>query len=141
MKRRYIVRPRADRDTDRQAAYLAEHAGSEVAYRVLMAVRETFALLASHPEIGWRPQIGRKTNLDPFRMFSVSGFDKMLVLYRPIKDRVEICAWRQGARRVDPQATNRVERKPRDSPIGQHEIAKLCRPTPFRAAMPGAAIA
>ena len=98
MKGRYIVRPRADRDTDRQAVYLAEQAGSEIAYRFLMAVRETFALLASHPEIGWRPQIRRKKGLEPFRMFSVSGFDKMLVLYRPIGDRVEILRVLHGAR-------------------------------------------
>jgi plasmid stabilization system protein ParE len=50
VKGRYIVRPRADRDIDRQAVYLAEHASSEIAYRFLIAVRETFALLASRPK-------------------------------------------------------------------------------------------
>jgi toxin ParE1/3/4 len=101
VKGRYIVRPRADRDIDRQAVYLAEQASPEIAYRFLTAVRATFVLLAFHPEIGWRPPIKIKKGIEPFRMFSVSGFDKMLVLYRPTADRVEILRVLHGARDID----------------------------------------
>jgi toxin ParE1/3/4 len=66
-----------------------------------MAVRETFALLASHPGIGWLPPFRKRKGPETFRVFSVSGFDKILVLYRPVGDRVEILRVLHGARDLD----------------------------------------
>jgi len=43
----YLVRPKADRDLDDQAYYLAARSTPELGHRFLLAAHETFALLAS----------------------------------------------------------------------------------------------
>ena len=53
MSARYVVRPKADQDLDDQAHYLAMEASPEVGHRFLVAAHETFALLATQPEMGW----------------------------------------------------------------------------------------
>jgi plasmid stabilization system protein ParE len=42
----YVIRPKADRDLDDQAYYLATKASPEVGHRFLLAAHETFGLLA-----------------------------------------------------------------------------------------------
>jgi len=44
---RYPIKPKADRDLDDYADYLARNAGLEVSLRFLTASEETFALLDS----------------------------------------------------------------------------------------------
>lgn len=83
MKHRPFVRPKAQRDLDRQAFYLAGEASPKVAYRFLHSARKTFLLLAQHPHIGWSGRFKRK-RLQDVRLFSISDFEKMLVLYRPL---------------------------------------------------------
>ena len=89
MRRRYVIRPKADRDLDDQAYYLAVQANSDIAHRFLFAAHETFTLLAKKPEIGWRPRL-KHADLSSLRIFRVSGFQRMLVLYRPLSNGVEI---------------------------------------------------
>ena len=48
----YVIRPKADRDLDEQAYYLANQANPEVGHRFLLAAHETFGLLAANPEGG-----------------------------------------------------------------------------------------
>jgi plasmid stabilization system protein ParE len=45
----YIIRPKADRDLDEQAYYLATEATPDVGHRFLLAAHETFGLLAANP--------------------------------------------------------------------------------------------
>ena len=83
MKSPVVVRPRAQRDLDDQAVYLAEQASPATGNRFLIAAEATFALLASQPLIGWHPNVKRPKALESLRMFTISGFEKMMVLYRP----------------------------------------------------------
>lgn len=51
----YVIRPKADRDLDEQAYYLANQANPEVGHRFLLAAHETFRLLAANPKMGGIP--------------------------------------------------------------------------------------
>lgn len=86
---RYLIRPRADRDLDQQAYYYAKVASPELGHRFLLATHDTFALLATQPNMGWHPRL-RHPGLESMRVFRVTGFEKMLVLYLPLLDGVEI---------------------------------------------------
>jgi toxin ParE1/3/4 len=85
----YVVRPKADHDLGEQAYYFAAKAGPDLGHRFLFAVHETFSLLATQPEMGWHARL-KNPLLASLRVFRVSGFEKMLVLYRPSPDGVEI---------------------------------------------------
>ena len=89
MSPRYVVRPKADEDLDHQSFYLAEKASPEVGHRFLIAAHETFVLLAAHPEMGWHPRL-KHPDLASLRTFRIPGFERILVLYRPKPDGVEI---------------------------------------------------
>lgn len=89
MTARATVKPKADRDLDDHAGYLASEANLEVALRFLVAAHETFALLATHPNIGWSSRL-KHAALKPLRVFRVRGFERMLILYRPHTGGVDI---------------------------------------------------
>ncbi len=95
----YLIRPKADQDLDDQAFYLATHATPEVGHRFLASAHETFSLLAARPNIGWYPRL-QAEELQSLRVFRISGFEKMLVLYRPLSDRVEILRVIHGSRNL-----------------------------------------
>ena len=99
MSSRYVVRPKADADLDNQALYFAKKASREVGHRFLVAAHETFALLAAHPEMGWHPHL-KHPDLVSVRTFRVSGFERILVLYRPKPDGVEILRVIHGSRHL-----------------------------------------
>jgi len=85
----YVVRPKADQDLGKQAYYFATEAGPELGHRFLLAAHETFSMLARQPQIGWHARL-KNPLLASLRVFRVSDFEKMLVLYRPSPQRVEI---------------------------------------------------
>ena len=85
----YVIRPKADRDLDDQAFYLATEASPEVGHRFLLAAHETFTLLAANPRMGWHARL-KHPQLTEMRVFRVSGFEKILVFYQPRKNGVEI---------------------------------------------------
>ncbi len=95
----YVVRPKADHDLDEQAYYFATKAGPELGHRFLLAAHETFSLLATQPEMGWHPRL-KNHLLASLRVFRVSGFEKMLVLYRPSPDGMEILRVIHGSRNI-----------------------------------------
>jgi len=95
----YVVRPKADQDLDDQAFYLATQAGHDFGHRFLLAAHETFGLLATQPQIGWHPRL-KHPDLASLRVFQVSGFEKMLVFYRPRPDGVEILRVVHGSRNL-----------------------------------------
>jgi toxin ParE1/3/4 len=95
----YVLRPKADDDLGEQAYYFATKAGPELGHRFLLAAHETFGLLAKQPQIGWHPRL-KNSLLASLRVFPVSGFEKMLVLYRPRPHGVEILRVVHGSRNI-----------------------------------------
>lgn len=83
MKSRYLLRPKADQDLGEHAYFLAREASPEVGHRFLVAAHETFALLATQPGMGWHFRL-KHPELESLRVFRISGFEKMLVLYLPL---------------------------------------------------------
>ena len=96
---RYVVRPKADADLDDQAFYYATVASPEVGHRFLVAAHDTFTLLATQPNMGWRSRLGR-ANFKSLRVFRVKGFERMLILYLPRPDGVEILRVVHGSRNL-----------------------------------------
>jgi len=99
VKPRYVIRPKADQDLDAHADYLTTEASLNVSHRFLVSAHDTFALLATHPHMVW----SFKSQSQPFqsmRVFPVYGFEKMLVLYQPLKGGVEIIRVLHGSRDV-----------------------------------------
>jgi len=86
---RYIIRPKAGQDLDDHAFFLAERTNSELGHRFLASAHETFALLAKQPHIGWTPRV-RNPGLRALRMFLVTGFKRILILYRPLDHGIEV---------------------------------------------------
>ena len=99
MKVRYAVKPKADRDLDEYADYLTNNATLEVALRFFTEAYETFALLAKHPSMGWRSRT-KYPGLEKLRVFRVSGFEHMLILYRPLLDGVDVLRVVHGSRNL-----------------------------------------
>ena len=97
---RYVVRPQADRDLDDQAYYYATVATSDLGHRFLVAAHDTFALLAAQPNIGWHSRL-KHPALKTLRVFRVKGFEKLLVLYLPLLDGVEILRVVHGSRDLE----------------------------------------
>ena len=97
--RRYVVRPSADRDLDEQALYYATVGSLEVGHRFLLGAHDTFALLATHPNMGWPCRLTHP-QLKALRMFRVKGFEKMLILYLPRPDGVDILRVIHGSRNL-----------------------------------------
>ena len=96
---RYVVRPKADQDLDDQSFYYATEASPEVGHRFLVAAHETFSLLSTQPGIGWDPKL-RLPGLHGLRLFRVTGFEKILILYRPLESGVEILRVVHGSQNI-----------------------------------------
>jgi plasmid stabilization system protein ParE len=100
MKARCLFLPAADRDIDSLARYYAREAGIDTAVRFLDAVKRTCEMLATHPRMGWPCRL-RHPELASTRVFRVLGFDKILVFYRPAKNRVEVLRVQHGSRHLE----------------------------------------
>jgi len=66
----------------------------------LLAAHETFALLATQPNLGWRARL-RHPSLKDLRAFRVKGFAKALILYLPVPGGVEIMRLFHGSRNLE----------------------------------------
>ncbi|MBI4472267.1 MAG: type II toxin-antitoxin system RelE/ParE family toxin [Acidobacteria bacterium] len=84
---------------DDQAHYLATKATPEIGHRFLLAAHETLTLLAKKPEMGWKPRLKHR-DLGSLRIFRVSGFEKILLLYRPLPNGVEVLRVVHGSRNI-----------------------------------------
>jgi toxin ParE1/3/4 len=84
---------------DEQALYLAIEASPEVGHRFLLAAHETFLLLAKNPQMGWHARL-KATELAGLRVFRVTGFERILVLYRPDDSGIEILRVLHGSRNL-----------------------------------------
>jgi toxin ParE1/3/4 len=96
---RYTVKPKADRDLDDYADYLAREANVDVALDFLSASHETFALLAENSNMGWASRL-KNPALKMLRVFRVTSFEKMLILYRLLSDGVDILRVVHGSRNL-----------------------------------------
>lgn len=96
---RYVIRPKADQDLDDQAFYYATEGSPELGHRFLVSAHETFSLLSTQPDMGWNPKL-RLPELRGLRLFRVSGFEKLLILYRPLENGVEILRVVHGSQNV-----------------------------------------
>ena len=96
---RYVVRPKADQDLEDQAYYYATAASPEVGHRFLVAAHDTFALLATQPNMGWHARL-RHADLKGLRVFRVTDFERILLLYLPLLDGVEILRVVHGSRNL-----------------------------------------
>jgi toxin ParE1/3/4 len=85
----YGVKPKADRDLDPYADYLAAEASLDAALGFLQAAHTLFALLATQPKMGWRSWV-KHPGLEALRVFRVTGFEDMLILYQPLSKGVDI---------------------------------------------------
>ena len=71
----------------------------EVAFRFISAAYETLALLAAFPDMGWPAHLKHPT-LKKLRVFRVAGFEKMLILYQPLVDGIDIVRVVHGSRNL-----------------------------------------
>jgi toxin ParE1/3/4 len=94
-----VVRPRADRDLEEQAYYYATQGSRELGHRFLVAAHETFTLLATQPEMGWRRPL-KHPSLESLRVFRITGFERVIILYRPIPSGVDILRVVHGSRNL-----------------------------------------
>ncbi len=91
--------PRRTVISTNQAYYFATESGPELGHRFLLAAHETFGLLATQPEMGWHARL-KNPLLASLRVFRVTRFEKMLVLYLPSSHGVEILRVVHGSRNV-----------------------------------------
>ena len=96
---RYVIRPKADQDLDDQAFYYATEANPELGHRFLVSAHETFSLLSTQPDMGWNPKLWLP-DLRGLRLFRVTGFEKILILYRPLDNGVEILRVIHGSQNI-----------------------------------------
>ena len=96
---RYVVRPKAAQDLGDQAYFYATIASPEVGHRFLVAAHDTFALLATQPDMGWHARLTHP-GLQGLRVFRVTDFERILVLYLPLPDGVQIVRVVHGSRNL-----------------------------------------
>jgi plasmid stabilization system protein ParE len=83
-----------------QANWISDES-PDSAFRFLEAVDETFALLLQNPEMGRQYQsISRR--LAEVRVWRVSGFEKILIFYRPHAKGIEILDLIHSSRDLSP---------------------------------------
>jgi len=105
---RYTIKPKAGRDLDNHADYLLGEANLEVGLRFLDAANQTFVLLSTQPNRGWLARL-KSPELKTLRVFRVKGFEKMLILYRPVADGVDILRVVHGSRNLQALFRRREE--------------------------------
>jgi toxin ParE1/3/4 len=96
--RQNAVGPRAQRDLDDQAWYLAENANVQVALRFMECARTTFELLAERPFAGWAC---RFSGVAGVRVFRIRDFEKLLAFYRVDEEQITILRALHGAQDLE----------------------------------------
>jgi plasmid stabilization system protein ParE len=94
---RYVIRPNADQDLDQQAYYPATEAGPETGHRFLVADSRNLRL-ALDPAPDGLASSSTEPGVASLRVFRISGFEKMLVLYTHLSSGVEIVRVILGSR-------------------------------------------
>jgi plasmid stabilization system protein ParE len=84
-----VIRPKADEDLEEQAYYYAVRGSPELGHHFLVAAHETSAQLSKQPAMGWSARL-QVPRLKALRVFPVNGFKRIMVLYRAVRDYVDI---------------------------------------------------
>ena len=95
-----LKRRRATLSIIEQANWISEES-PDSAFRFLDAVDETFALLLKNPEMG-RPYQAISRRLAEIRIWRVSGFEKILIFYRPHAEGIEVLDLIHSSRDLPP---------------------------------------
>ena len=93
------VRPRARRDIDDIADYLARQR-TDAGRRFYDAAQRTFRRLASMPLVGV-PRTFENSPITDLRSWRIRGFPNFLVFYRPTDDGIEVIRVLHGARDIE----------------------------------------
>jgi toxin ParE1/3/4 len=104
----FVVKPKADQDLERYADYVAKRSTVNVALRFFAAAQDTFSLLATQPQMGWRSRLNH-ARLKSLRVFRVAGFERMLILYRPLREGIEVLRVVHGSRNLQTLFRRREE--------------------------------
>lgn len=86
---RIARRAAAKRDLIKHFAYLGEHGSIEVAERFLQAAERSLQRLAQMPDMGISGKVQRG-KFAGVRLWPISGFDRYIIVYRPLKDGVQV---------------------------------------------------
>ncbi|MCX6591684.1 MAG: type II toxin-antitoxin system RelE/ParE family toxin [Acidobacteria bacterium] len=101
MSARFTITSKADRDLDDIADDLVGRASIDVAIRFLAAAEETFALVATQPDRGWRCRLSH-ADLQAARVFRLAGpFDKYLMFYVPSPGHIKVLRVLHGAQDIE----------------------------------------
>jgi toxin ParE1/3/4 len=96
---RVIKRSVAERDLDDIASYL-QQTSPRTAIRFLEAVDQACERLADMPGLGGECE-SDKPSLAGVRLWTIRGFKKYVILYRPIEDGIEVLRIVYGARDIE----------------------------------------
>lgn len=96
-RRRLILRPLADRNTDQQFEYLAIDADLPTAQRFLKALRATLRTLQGDPDLG-SPRTFKALPLAGMRVWPVRGFRHQLIFYIASPQSLEVVRVLHAAR-------------------------------------------
>ncbi len=99
MRHRIIIRPRADRDLEDHAAFIARD-NLEAGRRFYDVAAQAFEQLAMMPEMG-SPRTFRNPALAGLRLWRIPSFERYLIFYRPIQDGIEVIRVLHSARDID----------------------------------------
>jgi toxin ParE1/3/4 len=91
-------RPQARRDLVELADHIAKNS-LPASDRFLEAAEKAFALLASMPEMGGLWETNNPT-FAGLRVWSIRGFEKYLIFYRPIEDGIEVLRVLHGSQDI-----------------------------------------
>ena len=91
---------RRTRNLEEQALYYAARETPELGHRFLVAAHETFTLLATQPQIGWSAVL-KDARPHWLRLFRINGFERILVLYRPLPDGIDVLRVIHGSRNIE----------------------------------------
>jgi toxin ParE1/3/4 len=97
---RVLKRVAAKRDLTDHFVFLGENASVDVARRFLHSANVSFQALAKMPELGAQRAF-RNPRWSAVRAWPVKGFERYLILYRPLSDGVEILRVIHGARDIE----------------------------------------
>lgn len=84
-----LRREAAKRDLIRHFSYLGEHATIDVTERFLVSAEQSFRDLAEMPAMGIAGKV-RRGKFAGVRIWPMSGFEKYVIVYRSLKDGVQI---------------------------------------------------
>jgi len=96
---RYLIRPKADQDLEELAYYYAGRGSPELGHRFLVDAHETFARLATQPAMGWLARL-KDPRLTTKRVFPITSFKRVIILYLPALDHIDILRVVHGSRNL-----------------------------------------